>query len=51
MGGYSTRPFGYTTVCELSFPSDLEKGKLSSVSLFGCTTESNSNFVKGGEGD
>ena len=45
-------PSGYATVCELSFPSDLdkEKGKLSSLSLFGCATDSNLNFVEGGEG-
>ena len=53
-GGYSTppRPSGYATVCELNFPSDLDKqkGGLSSLSLFDGVTDSNLNFVKGGEG-
>ena len=37
---------------ELSFPSvlDKQKGGLSSLSLFDCATDSNLNFVKGGEG-
>ena len=46
------RASGYATVCELSFPSDLDKeeGRLSFFSLFGCATDSNLNFVVGGEG-
>ena len=46
------RPSGCATVCELSFPSDLDKqkGGLSSLSLFYYATDSNLNFVKGGEG-
>ena len=45
--GYSS-PTDYATVCEISFPSDVEKGRLNSLSLLRCLTDCNLNFAQEG---